>query len=477
MITAEKVRAFLSNRFARWNLKKLAKRDGETGRTLIDRVFAAYAGQEKVKIKYLPYFVFISLLPGILKTDRDKLVKDVYSVRQYRRAVANIVESVTEFGLSTPQLFSAPLLAVWNFTNTCNLNCRHCYQNARHALPDELSLEERMKVIDELDRNDVSLLAFSGGEPLISKDFWPVARYAHEKGMHISVATNGTLITREVAARLKDTGVNYVEISVDSVHPEKHDEFRGGPGHWARAVEGIKNCVEAGGLEVGMATTVTRNNFEEMDELIQMAKDLKVTSFYVFNFIPTGRGKGMVEEDLTPLMREEMLQKLYDTLLEKEIFAFTTCPQYGRFCYQKGPDDIIVNAHYNFLELKGAEAKMLADYIGGCGAGRVYCAIQPNGKVTPCVFMPQEVVGDLRRESLKSIWHNSEVMKRMRDRSALSEHCGKCEFRAMCGGCRARAFGYFEDFMGPDPGCVNNIRAWEKLEAEHKNAGQKTEAG
>ena len=105
---------------------------------------------------------------------------------------------------------------------------------------------------------------------------------------------------------------------------------------------------------------------------------------------------------------------------------------------------------------------MLADYVGGCGAGRLYCAIQPNGKVTPCVFMPISV-GDLRQEKLADIWRSSEVMKDLRNRSAMKEHCGRCEYRAMCGGCRARAYGYFGDYMGPDPGCINNIQAWEEL--------------
>ncbi len=461
MVTAEKVRKFLDNSFVQWNLKQLAKRDRE-GRALVDRIFSAYAGLEKNRPRYLPYYFLISLLPRILDMDKEKL-KEACLLRQNRRAMANICASVSEFGLSTPQLFSAPLLTVWNFTNACNLSCKHCYQSAKKALPDELSLEERLKVVDELDKNDVSLLAFSGGEPLIDPDFWPVAEYAHEKGMHLSVATNGTLITKEVARRLKETGIDYVEISIDSVDPDKHDAFRGGPGHWNRAIGGIKNCVETDGPEVGMAATITRNNFEETEDLIRLAKELQADSFYVFNFIPTGRGKGLLKEDLTPSMREELLRILYDTLLEKEIFAFTTCPQYGRFCYQNGPDDIIVNAHYNFLELKGAEAKMLADYIGGCGAGRAYCAIQPNGFVTPCVFMPDEVVGDLRQESLTDIWKNSEVMKTMRNRAGLSGHCGTCEYRAMCGGCRARAYGYFEDFMGPDPGCENNMSAWEYL--------------
>lgn len=464
MVKAEQVRSFLSNSIVQGQLKHLSKRDTE-GRALMDKVLAAYAGQEKVKPAYLPYLAFLALLPGILKVDSKTLVKEIYAKKYYRRAITNVMQSVAEFGLHTPQIFSAPVLIVWNFTNTCNLNCKHCYQNAHQPLPDELTLEERLKVVDELDRNDVTALAFSGGEPLSNEDFWPVAEYAHRKGIHTSVATNGTLITREAAARLKKVGIDYVEISVDSIHPETHDAFRGGKGCWERTIQGIKNCVEAG-LFVGMATTFTRGNFNEMDELIQLAKDLKVGSFYAFNFIPTGRGKGIEQQDLTPSMREELLQKMYDTLLSKELFAFTTCPQYGRFCYQKAPDGLIVNCHYGYLE--GQQARMLADYMGGCGAGRLYCAIQPNGKVTPCVFIPI-VVGDLRKSTLAEIWSSSKVMQEMRDRSDLKGHCSKCEYRSMCGGCRARAYGYTKDYLGPDPGCVNNLKTWENLSMPPEN--------
>jgi radical SAM protein with 4Fe4S-binding SPASM domain len=458
LIKAEQVRSFLGNRFVQWNLKKLSKKS-EDGRMLIDHVFAAYGNQEKVKFKYIPYLFIISFLPVVLKVKRSKLVKAA-SVPYYRRAISNVAQSVAEFGLKEPQVFSSPVLTVWNFTNACNLSCKHCYQDAHKALLDELSLKERLAVVDELDRNNVTSIAFSGGEPLIHKDFWPVAEYAHQKGIHTSVATNGTLITREVAARLKDVGVEYVEISIDSAKPEVHDDFRGGAGNWLRSAEGIKNCVEVDGLTVGMATTVTRNNYDELDDLIELAKNWKVDSFYVFNFIPAGRGKFIVNDDLTPDMREAVLKKLHETFLAKELFTFSTCPQYGRYCYENAPDNAIINSHYFYFQ--GQQAKMLADYVGGCGAGRLYCAIQPNGKVSPCVFMPIEV-GDLRKEKLADIWRNSEVMLRLRDREAMTEHCGVCEHRSMCGGCRARAYGYFGDYMGPDPGCKYNIRAWEEL--------------
>lgn len=464
MIKAEKARSILSNPLTQKILKGLSKRNNE-GRALMDEVLAAYAGQEKIKPRHIPYLIIFSFLPFVLKVPK-KEVKKAFSVHFYRRAMTNVAQSVVEFGLSTPQVFSAPILVVWNFTNICNLSCKHCYQNAHKILPDELSLEERLKVLDELVANDVSTLAISGGEPLAHKDFWPVAEYAHNKGLHLSVATNGTLITKEVAARLKEVGLNYVEISVDSVDSDVHNAFRGKADSWSRAVDGIKNCVEAE-LNVGMATTFTSRNFEEIDDLIKLAKSLKVNSFYAFNFIPAGRGKNIVEEDLTPLMREEVLQKLYDTLMEKEIFAFTTCPQYGRFCYQKAPEGMIASSHYGHLE--GQQAKMMADYVGGCGAGRLYCAIQPNGKVTPCVFLPVEV-GDLRQQNLREIWHSSEVMNQLRDRTKLKANCPDCEYRSMCGGCRARAYGYFKDYMGPDPGCIYNAYEWEKLTKKQKTS-------
>jgi radical SAM protein with 4Fe4S-binding SPASM domain len=464
VIKAEQVRDLLDSSFVQWYLKRLTKQDGE-GKSRIDQLMAAYTGEERIKFTNIPYFLLLSLLPAIFKVKRAE-VEEIFSQPFYRKAINNVAKSVPELGLSTPQRFVSPILIVWNFTNVCNLNCVHCYQDAHRALPDELTLEERLKVIDELYRNNVASLAFSGGEPLMHKDFWPVAEYAHQKGLYISVATNGTLITKEVAARLKETGVNYVEISIDSVHPEKHDAFRGGHGLWEKSIQGIKNCVEVDGLDVGMAATVTRRNFNELDDLINLATNLKANSFYAFNYIPAGRGKAIEEEDLTPRMCEKMLHKLHSALISSErIDTFSTCTQYGRYCIEHAPDEKLVVNHYGFF--KGQQAKMLCDYIGGCGAGRLYCAIQPNGKVTPCVFIPK-VVGDLRRESLEAIWRNSKVMQQLRDRTLLKGHCVKCEHRAMCGGCRARAYGYFEDYLAPDPGCIYNMDAWNELIVEHQ---------
>jgi len=278
--------------------------------------------------------------------------------------------------------------------------------------------------------------------------------------LYQSIATNGTLITPEVARRIADTGVNYVEISLDSTRPEVHDRFRGVPGFWKKAVKGIENAVAQGGFEVGIASTITRINFDELEELIQFSKNIGASKFYAFNFIPTGRGKNIVDVDLTPEQREKMLNILYDHYEKGDIVCMTTSPQYARVCMMRGSLEKVPTSHYT--NAKGKKAKILAEFIGGCGVGRAYCSIQPDGIVTPCVFLPIPV-GDLKVEGFKEIWENSPILKELRKREDLQEHCGICEYRAVCGGCRARAYGYFGNYKAPDPGCINNRDIFLKL--------------
>ena len=463
MITAEQVQSFLGSSFVQKNMRKLSVVEAD-GKTRLDHVLDGYLKKDRKRFKDLGYHFVLSFFPTFAKIDKKEL-KTTIDTPFYRKALNNVCKSVPELGLHAPQNFVAPILVVWNFTNICNLKCVHCYQDAHRALPDELTLEERLHVVDEMIKNHVATLAISGGEPLMCKDFWDVAKYAHDNGMYLSVATNGTLITEEVAAKLAEI-VDYVEISVDSVDPKVHDAFRGGDGLWEKAVQGIKNCVATGKLDVGMASTVTRRNFGELRELIDLATELGCTSFYAFNYIPAGRGKSIELEDLTPEMREEMLHILHEALLDDtKCSTMSTCTQYGRYCIEHAPDEELVLNHYGVF--KGQQAKMLCEYIGGCGAGRLYCAFQPNGKVTPCVFI-NKVVGDLRENSLSEIWMNSPMMQDLRDRDKLKEHCGSCKNRTLCGGCRARAFGYFEDHLAPDPGCIYNQKAWDELVAENK---------
>ena len=449
----------LANPMVRGVLSYLAN-ESPTQEPLLDQVLVTY--EKHSEWRFLLWYLLIDLIRRRLGVSRETLVNDFIDNAPVRSILVNACRSLARYGPTQPQVFSSPLLVVWNFTNQCNLECKHCYQDASRAMADELSLSERRRVVDELVANDVPMLSFSGGEPLISADFWEVADYANRQGIHVSVATNGTLISPEVARRLKQIGVEYVQISVDSAQPEKHDLFRGVSGYWQKAIEGARNAVGAG-LRVGIAPTMTSRNVDELGDLIALAKELGARNFCAFNFIPTGRGARIAQDDLSPEQRERTLQVLYEGMLGGEMVTMSTCPQLGRFCFEKNPEGPMAVSHFTVGAAQ--QAKLLAEYVGGCGCGRVYCAIQPNGVVTPCVFMPVPV-GDLRQQSLAEIWELSSVLQELRNREDLEPHCGVCSYRTVCGGCRARAYAYFGDYKAPDPGCRFNASLWQELKAK-----------
>lgn len=457
------IRFYLKNKVNRYVFSFLSKK-GKDGKSVLEDIFSLYVSENGClpfsrKLKVFPSYLFFEMGRIVFGQTREDVNKELSS-RTFQKGISLTARSVAHYGLTYPQKFIAPPVVVWNFTNVCNLRCKHCYQSAGKKLPHELSLEKRLDVINQLAREDVFSIAFSGGEPLMDKDIWKVIKRAKENFMYVSVATNGTLITPKVAKRLSDAGVDYVEISLDSVNPEKHDEFRGVKGAWDKAVTGIKNAVAERTYQVGLASTITRINFDELEELMNFAIELKVDKFFVFNFIPVGEGKNLIDIDLTPEQREKMLNTLYNSYIEKGIVALTTCPQYARVCMMKSKGQLAPTSHCTTN--KGEKTRLMAEFIGGCGVGRAYCAIQPDGIVTPCVYMPI-VVGDLKKQSFKEIWTTSKVLEELRSREDLKEHCGICEYRSACGGCRARAYAYFGDYKAPDPGCINNKDAFLQL--------------
>ncbi len=389
----------------------------------------------------------------------EPTVREALSLPYVRRGVANLMGSLAEYGLTRPQRFLAPLLVVWDFTKRCNLRCQHCYAGAGpEPAPDELSLGEKMEVLRQLDEAGVPALAFSGGEPLASPDFWPVAAEAARRGFYVSVATNGTLLTRSVARRLREVGVRYVEVSLDSPNPEAHDRFRGVPGAWEAAVRGIRNA-KAAGMEVGIATTATKHNYREIGDMVDLALELGADRLVVFNFVPTGRGAGMADADLSAAERGHLLEFLYGKLVEDNgLQVFSTSPSYAVIALgevEMGGRNRVVPTHFADLPVPaggGSQAVALAELLGGCGAGRIYCSVEHNGDVQPCVFLPV-VVGNVLRDGFERIWRESPVLEVLRGRDSPDYACSSCPYRYVCGGCRARAYAYHGSVLGPDPGC------------------------
>jgi len=233
------------------------------------------------------------------------------------------------------------------------------------------------------------------------------------------------------------------------------------------AQEGAYSCI---------ANTITNENYRELDALVAFSRKLGVNRTLIFNFIPVGRGSDIIDVDLPPDAREHVLQQMYGYLSgqDESFEILTTAPQFSRVCMMNSQNGIISLAHFGAAGFSN-KVGLLAEYIGGCGAGRMYCAIQPNGIVTPCVFIPIPV-GDLRSQLFVDIWKNAEVMQSLRERHDLKEHCGSCDYKNVCGGCRARAYAYFKDINAPDIGCIYNLRAYNALKDKLRGSGAAVEA-
>jgi len=416
------------------------------GRTVLEAGLDSYSGKterecSKCSALYSQIIGFwVEFLRRSLNIKREKvekLLSDPYA----RRAVLNLAKSFAVMGIKKPITLSAPFLIVWDFTHKCNLNCKHCYSSSGAIQEEELTTEQAKAVVNQLADAGVTALAFSGGEPLTRQDFFEVARHAADRGLYVSVATNGTLLTKETVAKLKQAKVNYLDISIDGACAQTHDEFRGIPGAFDKAVAGLKNCVEAD-LCVCIASTATKNNLEEFPAIIDLAEEVGAERFTYFKFIPTGRGKEHYDADLSPQEREKLMRYLLARMSKGcKTTILTTAPQLARVGLQcQGPDgtgEITMSmAHMQTVKVT-KKAVPLADFIGGCGAGRLYCSLSPQGDVHPCVFLPVNV-GNLKNEKFQDVWLNAPLFKTLRNRGNLKGACGRCTYKYVCGGCRAR---------------------------------------
>ena len=408
------------------------------------------------------------------------------------RGFGLMMKGIEKYGVRVPFTPAGPFEIVWDLTYQCNLRCKHCYEDAGGKRRAELSTYEAKQVLDILSKlGGIGLpaLSLSGGEPLARRDFFELAAYAKKRIGYVSIASNGTLITRDNAKRIKDAGVDYVEISIDGATPGVHDEFRGIPGAFESAMEGVKNCIEEG-VDTCIATVLHRDNLSELDKLVELSKQLGVR-FMHFNYIPTGRAKAYVELDLTPDERLHVLETigkeiigLYLQAKEEQLKCgrshvkidrfFSTSPQYASVTKElsrKCGEKFMVEAHY--AAKKGIES--VANFLGGCGAGRLYCCLEPNGDIKPCVFFPTNrdtVLGNILKDNFEEIWDNHPLLWKLRVRENLQDYvvngkivgCGSCPDKYICGGCRARAYSYFDgNVKKPDIGCIHNKSLWETL--------------
>ncbi len=329
------------------------------------------------------------------------------------------------------------MIVSWMTTNECNLKCAHCYQNADDKSSKELNTEEAKTMIEQIAKAGFKIMIFSGGECLMRPDIFDLVEHAAKQGLRPVFGTNATLLTEEVAQRLKDCGAMAMGISLDSLDPEKHDKFRGVEGAHALTMQGIENCKKVG-LPFQIHTTVVDWNRDEITAMSDFAQEIGAVAHYIFFLIPVGRGKMIADEAALKVKdNETLLRAIMEKQRELDIDIKPTCaPQFTRVAKQLGVD---------------------TRFSRGCLAGLTYCVVGAEGIVRPCAYMTEEA-GDVRETPFDEIWANSEVFKRLRTR-AYSGACGTCDYAEGCGGCRARAAYYHDgDYMAQDDYCAHGLK-------------------
>lgn len=337
-----------------------------------------------------------------------------------------------------------PRLVAWELTNACNLACIHCRASAiKEPPPGELSTGEAKHLVDEL-MEYKPIIILTGGEPLLRDDVHEIARYASGHGLRVVLATNGTLLTPDIARRLKESGIQRVSISIDGSSAKTHDTFRGEPGAFEAALRGI-DILKKEDMSFQINTTITKRNLTEIPGIYDLALELGASALHIFLLVPTGRGEEIESEEIPPEEYERVLNWFYDRSRTSRIQLKATCaPHYFRIMRQRAKAEGIRITR----ETHGLEAM-----TKGCLGGSAFCFISSKGDVYPCGYLPA-LAGNIRQQPFKMIWEKSRVFNDLRDPGMLKGKCGVCEYRMVCGGCRARAYAATGDYLDEEPYCM-----------------------
>lgn len=329
-------------------------------------------------------------------------------------------------------------LVALEITRNCNLFCAHCRASAASVpYKDELSTEECFHLIDDIVKVGKPILILSGGEPLMRQDVFQIAEYAMGKGLRVVLGTNGTLVTKEVATKLKEISVSRIGISLDFPVAELQDNFRGKVGAFEAAIAGIKAARQAG-IQVQINSTITKLSAPYLDGLLGLILELGVVAFHPFILVPVGRGKGLRSVELTAEESERILNWVYTKQIQlgdKISFKPTCAPHYGRIVRRRSgmPEGTALSS--------------------GCLAGVGFCFVSHRGKVQGCGYLEIDA-GNIRKDDFSQIWTDSPLFLQLRDPSNIKGKCGACEYKIVCGGCRARAFEVTGDYFESEPYCI-----------------------
>ncbi len=344
-----------------------------------------------------------------------------------------------------------PVIVSFAVTKACNLRCLHCHVDAKEALDHELKTKETIRVIEGMAALGTKAMIFSGGEPLLRKEFVKtLARHCVDIGIIPAMLSNGVLLNQQTAFELKEAGIMAVGIPIDSVFPEKHDKLRNVQGSFDKAVNAIKTCLNAD-LKVIVTTMALKDTFSEMQARLNFISSLGVDEVAVYDLVPVGRGRNVIDMAMTAEQRSSLIRHL-EQMQEDHEMVFSMSggqPLYPEIVSQihksngTKPKDLLLKEFWVHSSV-------------GCHAGIAYFSLRPNGDVYPCTFLPIKV-GNVRENSIVDIWRNSQVLKQLRSRQSLRGDCGKCSFKNTCGGCRGRAYACTGDYLESDPICIKDL--------------------
>jgi heme b synthase len=336
-------------------------------------------------------------------------------------------------------------LVAWEMTRSCNLNCVHCRAAAeRGPYPGELDTGKCLEILEQIAQVGQPIVILTGGEPLLREDVFDLAQHGTRLGLRMVMATNGTLVTPEIAERMKSSGIKRVSVSIDGASAEEHDQFRKVPGAFDASLESI-DWLKKAGIEFQINTTVTRHNVHQIRDILDLAVKLDAVAHHIFLLVPTGRAKEMVDQEIDAQEYEKLLRWFYEMRNQVPLHLKATCaPHYYRILRQE--------AHARG-EKVNFDTYGLDAVTRGCLGGTSFCFISHDGIVQPCGYLELNS-GDLKKSSFGEVWRDSQIFKRLRDFSAYEGKCGRCEYVKFCGGCRARAYEDTGDYMAEEPLCI-----------------------
>ncbi len=335
----------------------------------------------------------------------------------------------------------------WEITRRCNLRCVHCRSASDTSFATSpFSTAMGCGFLDQVAAFGSPVVVLTGGEPLLRPDVFELAQHGTERGLRMCIATNGTLVDADVCARLRDAGIRMVALSLDGASAAVHDRFRQQPGAFEATLRAAE-WLRAAGLKFLINSSFTRHNQDEIPRVHALAKSLGATAWYMFLVVPTGRGEELLAELVSKEDYEPILNAHYDIeAAETELLVRPTCaPQYYRILFERKRAGGTIALDRRSLALSTGGQK-------GCIAGQSIALVDFEGNLLPCSYFPL-AAGNVWQTPLGEIWAESPLLRELRDPAQLEGRCGVCEYRHVCGGCRARAYAVTGRYLAVDPYC------------------------